>query len=453
MRDVVIKEACLSVSGLTKRFGGLVAVKDIGFRIMPGEILGLIGPNGSGKSTVMKLIMGIIKPNAGSILLEGIDVAGWPSHRIARAGVGIVFQHSRPLHRQTVLENIKLGLLPDSLLRLLHDREVERKAREIAARVELDHVLDRYPSTLPFADLRRMELAKAIARDPKLVLVDEPFAGLTAQEVRSFSALIEGFRDEGRAVLLVDHNVKSVSAMADRVLAMYLGEYVAEGTAEEVMRNETVRRVYLGGAIEIAARPALSQKSGPPLLEVADVSVLYGKAQALDKVSLHVKEGEFVSVVGLNGAGKTTFFNAISGLVPYSGTIKWAGDSLAGRSAGSVARGGIVQCAETRRIVRRHERARESRSRRLASAARGERGTARMAVRPVPDFAQPPGAGGQNPLGRRAADAGDRPRLDDEAETSGAGRTHARPGAGDFGADLQGAGIAAQHHADHRAAR
>jgi branched-chain amino acid transport system ATP-binding protein len=350
MREVVSKEACLSVNGLTKRFGGLVAVKDLGFGIMPGEILGLIGPNGSGKSTVMKLIMGIIKPNAGSILLDGVDVAGWPSHRVARAGVGIVFQHSRPLHRQTVLENIKLGLLPDSLLRLTHDREVERKAREIAARVELDHVLDRYPSTLPFADLRRMELAKAIARDPKLVLVDEPFAGLTVHEVRSFSALIEGFRQEGRAVLLVDHNVKSVSAMADRVLAMYLGEYVAEGTAEEVMRNETVRRVYLGGAIEIAARPEISQKSGPPLLEIADVSVLYGKAQALEKVSLHVKEGEFVSVVGLNGAGKTTLFNAISGLVPYSGTIKWAGDSLAGRTAGSIARAGIVQCAETRQL-------------------------------------------------------------------------------------------------------
>jgi ABC-type branched-subunit amino acid transport system ATPase component len=350
MRDVVINEACLNVSGLTKRFGGLVAVKDLGFRIMPGEILGLIGPNGSGKSTVMKLIMGIIKPNAGSIRLEGTEVAGWPSHRVARAGVGIVFQHSRPLHRQTVLENIKLGLLPDSLLRLMHDRAVDRKAREIAARVELDHVLDRYPSTLPFADLRRMELAKAIARNPRLVLVDEPFAGLTSQEVKSFSALIEGFRDDGRAVLLVDHNVKSVSAMADRVLAMYLGEYVAEGTAEEVMRNETVRRVYLGGTIETAARPQISQKAGPPLLEVADVSVLYGKAQALDKVSLHVKEGEFVSVVGLNGAGKTTLFNAISGLVPYSGSIKWGGESLSGRSAASIARAGIVQCAETRQL-------------------------------------------------------------------------------------------------------
>jgi len=400
MRDVVIKDACLSVSGLTKRFGGLVAVKDLGFRIMPGEVLGLIGPNGSGKSTVMKLIMGIIKPNAGSILLDGAEVAGWPSHRVARAGVGIVFQHSRPLHRQTVLENIKLGLLPDSLLGLMHDRAVDRKAREIAARVELDRVLDRYPATLPFADLRRMELAKAIARNPRLVLVDEPFAGLTSQEVKSFSALIEGFRDDGRAVLLVDHNVKSVAAMADRVLAMYLGEYVAEGTAEEVMRNETVRRVYLGGAIEVAARPQISEKAGPPLLDVADLSVFYGKAQALNQVSLHVKEGEFVSVVGLNGAGKTTLFNAISR----------PGALFRRHQMGRAIPCGAQRCLHRpcrHRAMRRdatalwrYERARKSRPRRLASAPGGGRQTARLAVRAVPDPAQPPGAGSQNPLGR-----------------------------------------------------
>ena len=119
----------LQVQGLTKRFGGLVAVKDIAFEIGPGEILGLIGPNGSGKSTVMKLIMGMERPNAGRVMLDGLDMAGWPTHRIARAGVGIVFQHSRPLNRQTVLENIKLALLPDSLLRLAADPHVEHRAR------------------------------------------------------------------------------------------------------------------------------------------------------------------------------------------------------------------------------------------------------------------------------------------------------------------------------------
>ena len=342
--------ARLEVRGLVKRFGGLVAVNDIGFDIRPGEILGLIGPNGSGKSTVMKLIMGIERPDAGAVQLDGVDMAGWPPYRIARAGIGIVFQHSRPLHRQTVLENVKLALLPDSLLRLAAAPGVDERARAICEAVGLGAVLHRHPSTLAFADLRRMEMAKAIARDPKVVLVDEPFAGLTAGEMGAFSDLIRGFRDEGRAVLLVDHNVKSVAALVDRVLAMYLGEKVAEGTADEVMRNETVRRVYLGGTLEAFDRRASSNGAAPALLDVRGVSVLYGKAQALDTVTLDVREGEFVSVVGLNGAGKTTLFNAISGLVPHTGSIRFGERDLAGMTPGAIARSGVVQCPETREL-------------------------------------------------------------------------------------------------------
>ena len=338
----------LEVEGLTKRFGGLVAAKDIAFQIRGGEILGLIGPNGSGKSTVMQLIMGLHRPNAGTVRVGGVNVAGWAPHRIARQGVGIVFQHSRPLHRQTVLENIMLGLLPDSLWKLAADRHVREKAEEIAARVGLSNVLHRRPATLPFADLRRMELAKAIARDPQVVLVDEPFAGLTHGEVEAFSELIANFRADGRAVLLVDHNVKSVAALVDRVFAMYLGERIAEGTAEEVTRDPTVHQVF-GGGIEVASRPAPQTRTAP-LLQVDDVCVLYGKAQALDHVSIRVDEGEFVSVVGLNGAGKTSLFNAISGLVPYSGRIAFAGHTLAGHTPASIARGGIVQCPETREL-------------------------------------------------------------------------------------------------------
>jgi ABC-type branched-subunit amino acid transport system ATPase component len=342
--------ALLEVNGLIKRFGGLVAVRNISFSIRPGEILGLIGPNGSGKSTVMKCIMGVERPNAGEVKLDGVDVAGWPTHRIARQGVGIVFQHARPLHRQTILEHIQLALLPDNLLMLRTNPAVIRRAEEIAARVGLSRVMHRLPGTLPFADLRRLELAKAIARNPKVVLVDEPFAGLTSAEVADFSKLIATFRAEGHAVLLVDHNVKGVAALVDRVLAMYLGEPVAEGTADEVMRNETVRRVYLGGKIETAARPEREGKGHTPLLDVRNLNVLYGKAVALEDVSIHVGEGEFVSVVGLNGAGKTTLFNAISGLVPYGGTVNWHGESLTGRTPGSIARGGIVQCPETREL-------------------------------------------------------------------------------------------------------
>ena len=340
----------LQVSELGKRFGGVVAVKNMSFDLHPGEIVGLIGPNGSGKSTVMSLIMGITRANSGTIKLDGVNITGWPAHRIARSGVSIVFQHARPLQRQTVLENVKLALLPNSLLRLATAASVGERAREIAESVGLGNVLHRHPWTLPFADLRRMELAKAVARDPKVVLIDEPFAGLTPTEIKVFSDLIRTLRDEGRAVLLVDHSVKSVAALADRVIAMYLGERIAEGSADEVMQNETVRRVYIGGAIEAVERKSTGAKQAPTLLQLDDIEVSYGKAKALDRVDLRVHQDEFVSIVGLNGAGKTTLFNAISGLVPCRGAIRFADRDLRSLTAASIARAGVVHCPETREL-------------------------------------------------------------------------------------------------------
>ncbi|MFN5721892.1 MAG: ATP-binding cassette domain-containing protein [Bradyrhizobium sp.] len=339
--DQTVTTATLTVRGLTKRFGGLTAVKNLSFDLHPGEILGLIGPNGSGKSTAMKSVMGIERPTAGEVIFDGENVAGLPAHKIARKGFGMVFQHSRPLNRQTVLENIMVALLPDSLFMLFPDKALTERAKWIAERVGLGAVMDRRPPTLPFADLRRLELAKAIARDPKVVLVDEPFAGLTSAEVGTFSALIRSFRDEGRDALDV---------VVDRVLAMYLGEEITTGRAEDVMKNETVRRVYLGGAIETHARPETSFKDKVPLLQVENVSVHYGKAQALENVSIHVHEGEFVSIVGLNGAGKTTLFNTISGFLPYTGEILRGGQPLRGTGPAKIARSGLVQCPESREL-------------------------------------------------------------------------------------------------------
>jgi len=158
-------------------------------------------------------------------------------------------------------------------------------------------------------------------------------------------------RDDGRAVLIVDHNVKSMSALVDRVYAMNVGEKIAEGTVAEVMANETVRRVYLGGALTTAARREASfVDAQTPFLEIENLSVVYDKAQALEGVSLHVHHGEFVAIVGLNGAGKTTLFNAVSGLVPYAGDIRRQGKPLRGRTAATISREGIVQSPEGREL-------------------------------------------------------------------------------------------------------
>jgi ABC-type branched-subunit amino acid transport system ATPase component len=217
-------------------------LKDMALQVGAGEILGLIGPNGSGKSTVMKLIMGIERPDKGSVRINGTDVAGWPSHKIARMGAGIVFQHSRPLQRQTVLENIKLALLPDKLTRLLADPAIDERARAIAARVGLMNVLDRRPGTLPFADLRKTEIAKAIARDPQVLLIDEPFAGLTSAETAGFSREGSSLRGQTAAKIARDGIVQcpeSRELFTDMTVRENLdlgGHHLTPAEASEQMR-------------------------------------------------------------------------------------------------------------------------------------------------------------------------------------------------------------------------
>ena len=345
-------------------------------------------------------------------------------------------------------------MLPDKLTRLLADPETDTKARAIAARVGLSAVLDRRPATLPFADLRKIEIAKAIARDPQVLLIDEPFAGLTSKETAAFSDLICELRDDGRAILLVDHNVKSVARLVDRVLAMYVGERIAEGSADEVMRNETVRRVYLGGSIETAARPESSFRDATtPFLEVKNVSVHYGKAQALDDVSIHVHAGEFVSVVGLNGAGKTTLFNAISGFLPYAGDIRREGASLRGFTAATIARKGIVQCPEGRELfvdmtVRENL---DLGGQHLPSAECAEQIAWLFDLFPILRDRQKQAAGtlsgGEQQMLTIARALMMKPKLAHPR------RADARLGAGHPRAIVQGVGALAPDHADHGAAR
>jgi ABC-type branched-subunit amino acid transport system ATPase component len=162
----------LEAKGLHKRFGGLKAVEDVDLTVGDHEILGLIGPNGSGKSTVLSLLMGLQRSDAGRTRFEGKDITGWPPHKIARAGISMMFQHSRPLLQQTVLENVLLALLPDKILNLKFSSELITRAREILKQVQLQDDEHRFPGELPFANLRRLELAKTLAAYPKLMLLD-----------------------------------------------------------------------------------------------------------------------------------------------------------------------------------------------------------------------------------------------------------------------------------------
>ena len=410
--------AKLEVNGLQKRFGGLTAVRDVSFSIRAGEILGLIGPNGSGKSTVMKSILGVERPDAGSVRVDGQEVSGWPPHRIARLGVGMVFQHSRPLYRQTVLENILLGLLPDHLLDLLPTAATEARARAIAERVGLTAVLDRRPATLPFADLRKIEIAKAIARDPQVVLIDEPFAGLTARETASFARLITEMRDDGRAVLIVDHNVKSMSALVDRVYAMHVGEKIAEGTVQEVMANETVRKVYLGGALETAARPESAfGDAQTPFLEIENSERRLWQGAGFGECLAPCSSGGIRRRRRIERRRQDDAVQRHLGPHPPCRRHSPGRPGLARQDRGDDRARRDRAVAGGSRTVRRDDGQRESRHGRPSARRPRARRAPRMAVQTVPD---PEGAAGPDrgyAVRRRAADADHRPRAHDEARS------------------------------------
>ena len=338
----------LQATGLHKRFGGLRAVNGVDLSVGEREIVGLIGPNGSGKSTLLSLLMGIHRIDGGTVQIGATDITGWPPHKIAQSGISMMFQHSRPLLQQTVLENVVLALLPDRMLNFRFSDELLARARDILAQVHLADVADRLPGELAFADLRRLELAKTLAAHPRLMLLDEPFAGLSATEVREFSILIRAMRDEGRSVILVDHNVKGVHALVDRMVAMSSGSKIADDSPDHVLADEQVRRVYLGSH-EPGAAVAAPDSSAASILEVSELTVRYGKATALDKVSVTVEQGAVTAIVGLNGAGKSTLFHAVCRLVQSTGTIRFDGHPIADRTD-QIARSGIVLCPEKREL-------------------------------------------------------------------------------------------------------
>ncbi len=226
----------LEVVNLEKRFGGIYAANNVNFEVNEREILGLIGPNGAGKSTIMHLIIGLHKPTSGIIKFESKDIQHLSIHERIKRGIAVMFQHSRPLSRQTVLENIKLAILEDKF-QLFFKKDIEEQAMQVAKKLGLEHVVHKYPSELPFGTVRKMELAKALALNPKLLLLDEPFAGLSHLEVEEFSKLIRDLKKEDFSIVLVDHNVKAVKNIVDRIVAIHAGKIIACGTPDEVITS------------------------------------------------------------------------------------------------------------------------------------------------------------------------------------------------------------------------
>ena len=252
MADLLVAE------GVRKEFGGLVATNDIDFAIPRGSIVALIGPNGAGKTTFFNMLTGVYTPTAGKITFDDEEITGKPPHAIVERGIGRTFQNIRLFQQMTALENVLVGMhsrlsagIVGSILGLPRVRREEatanERARELLVYCGLPRRHEHLAGSLPYGDQRRLEVARALATDPKLLLLDEPTAGMNPQETADFTSFVRRIRDEKElTVLLIEHDMKVVMDVSERITVLEYGEKIAEGTPSEIQANERVIEAYLG---------------------------------------------------------------------------------------------------------------------------------------------------------------------------------------------------------------
>jgi ABC-type branched-subunit amino acid transport system ATPase component len=377
----------LRLDKVQRHFGGVRAVDGVTLEIEKGSIQGLIGPNGAGKTTLVNVITGYIPFQSGNAWIESDRLTGLAAHRIAGLGIARTFQNIRLFRDLSAVENVVVGMHSrrhdDTLAQLgtLPFFRRDQRARlndahrlmEVVG-LEPAEVARRPAGTLPYGDQRRLEIARALALQPRLLILDEPAAGMNPSEKQGMRELIERLNNDGLTILLIDHDMQLVMGVCKRVAVLNFGRKIADGTPQEVSTDAGVIKAYLGtgserevssapGAtgveqveevVRAASRSKPNAEPANAILDVHDLSVSYGSVNAVRAASLRVAAGEIVALIGANGAGKTTILSALSGLIrPSSGTAVFDGLDLTTAKPSAIVRHGLAHVPEGREILGR----------------------------------------------------------------------------------------------------
>jgi ABC-type branched-subunit amino acid transport system ATPase component/ABC-type branched-subunit amino acid transport system permease subunit len=348
----------LAVEHLGIAFGGVRAVTDLSARMQSGKVTSIIGPNGAGKTTVLNMICGFYRPQTGSVRLGDEELAGKPTHAIARAGIARTFQTPQLFDRMSVLDNLLVASQRGRLGSPLSGAaSASTGAQAQTARALLDYVgyrgtVSRLAGDLPHIDKRLLEIARALALRPGILMLDEPAAGLNAADKALLAKLLRRIADAGIGVVLIEHDMSLVMGISDHVAVLDAGKSLAQGRPDTVRNDPAVVAAYLGGAqFETHPRSADWRPDPTEQLAVRALSAGYGAVPVLDGVELALRPGELVAVLGANGAGKSTLMRALSGLLrPVSGTLLFAGTDIATFAPHRIAARGLVLVPEGRQV-------------------------------------------------------------------------------------------------------